>query len=232
MRSVFCSFHSYLLVSLALAGLPGGASAQDAAAGADMADKVSYVIGTNIGRNLQRDGIEIQMEQLMAGLKDAFEGNELKLSEEEMQQVMAAFQQKLQQKASEAGVKNMEDGKTFLETNGKKEGVVTTDSGLQYLVLTKGEGALPKTTDTIKAHYHGTLIDGTVFDSSVQRGEPATFPVGGVIPGWTEALQLMPLGSKWRLFIPSSLAYGERGAGAQIGPHSTLIFDVELLGIE
>jgi FKBP-type peptidyl-prolyl cis-trans isomerase FklB len=135
----------------------------------------------------------------------------------------------LQEKKYEANIKA---GKDFLEANGKKDGVITLASGLQYEVINEGNGAKPGLTSTVTTHYHGTLIDGTVFDSSVQRGTPASFPVNGVIAGWTEALQLMPLGSKWRLFVPSNLAYGAQGAGQQIGPHTTLIFEVELLDIK
>ncbi|MFV1994878.1 MAG: FKBP-type peptidyl-prolyl cis-trans isomerase [Verrucomicrobiales bacterium] len=199
-------------------------------------EKISYALGTRIGGGLKRDGIEVDRKQLLAGIMDSYSGAALKLSDEEMNAVMTAFQQEMQAKAAaaatEAGGKNAEAGKDFLAKNGKKEGVVITESGLQYQVLTAGEGPKPTLSDKISAHYHGTLIDGTVFDSSVDRGQPASFPVSGVIPGWTEALQLMPQGSKWRLFVPSSLAYGERGAGSSIGPHSTLIFDVELLEIE
>lgn len=201
-----------------------------------MDQKASYAIGTRIGMNLKRDAVQLDVDQFVAGLTDGFEGKELAMTEEQMQEVMMALQQKVQaaQQAemAEAGAANIEAAKKFLEDNGKVEGVVTTDSGLQYQVITTGDGPKPTKEDTIEAHYHGTLIDGTVFDSSVQRGQPAKFPVGGVIPGWTEALQLMPVGSKWKLFIPSELAYGDRGAGDRIGPNSALVFEVELLSIE
>ena len=227
--------HTILLAALC-AFAPAAAFAQEGKAPETTNEKVSYAIGSRIGAGLKRDGVEIDGKQLLAGIEDAFAGGELKLTEEQMMQVMTEFQQKLQTKmqaeAAVSGGKNMEEGKAFLETNGKKEGLTTTASGLQYQVLTAGDGPKPKLTDKISAHYHGTLIDGKVFDSSVERGQPASFPVSGVIPGWTEALQMMPVGSKWRLFIPSPLADGERGAGADIGPNATLVFDVELLSIE
>jgi FKBP-type peptidyl-prolyl cis-trans isomerase len=215
------------------------AVAQEKAAAAPetVAQKVSYVIGTRIGAGLKRDGIDLDTKQLFDGLTDGFAGKELKMTEEQMATVMGEFQKTMQEKAAaeaaQSGVKNLKEGQDFLAGNGKKEGVVTTESGLQYQVLTKGDGPMPTLNDKIKAHYHGTLVDGTVFDSSVQRGEPVSFPVSGVIKGWTEALQLMPVGSKWRIFVPSDLAYGANPRpGGPIGPNAALIFDVELLGIE
>lgn len=210
--------------------------AQDTKAPETQEEKISYAIGSQIGSSLKADEVAIVPEQFLAGVLDAIEGKEAKLTPEQMQQTMMALQQELQQKqmekATAAAEENTAAGKKFLEENGKKEGVVTTKSGLQYKVIEEGKGEKPTATDKITAHYHGTLIDGTVFDSSVNRGEPIQFPVSGVIAGWTEALQLMPVGSKWRLFIPSDLAYGERGAGGDIGPNSTLIFDVELISID
>ena len=168
---------------------------------------------------------------LAAGLADTIAGKSA-LSREEMMETISAFQKELMAKM-EAKQKNAEkDGKAFLEANGKKEGVKTTASGLQYKVIKSGKGKSPKASDKVKVHYHGTLIDGTVFDSSVERNDPITFPVNGVIPGWVEGLQLMKEGDKFQFVIPSNLAYGEQGAGGKIGPNSTLIFDVELISVE
>ncbi|PLY06949.1 MAG: hypothetical protein C0624_03950 [Desulfuromonas sp.] len=204
--------------------------------------KESYAIGFSIGEDFQQQGIDVDARVLAKGMADAVAGSEAMLSEEERREVFTSLQKRMMEKQqqmaaerekemSAQGEKNLAEGKAFLEENGKKEGVVTLDSGLQYKVLKKGKGAPPIKTDKVTVHYHGTLVDGTVFDSSVDRGEPATFPVGGVIPGWVEALQLMPPGSKWQLFIPSELAYGERGAGPVIAPNAVLIFEVELLDI-
>ena len=199
-------------------------------------DKVSYSLGMDIGNNLKRQSIEIDPEILARGLKDAFSGGKLLMSEEEYRNTMANFRKEMmakqQAQMKTKGEKNMKEGDAFLAENKDKKGVVSLPSGLQYKVIKEGEGDTPKATDKVTVHYRGTLIDGTEFDSSYGRGEPATFPVNGVIPGWTEALQLMNAGSKWQLFIPSNLAYGERGAGGKIGPNSTLIFDVELLSIQ
>ncbi|MDP9291840.1 MAG: FKBP-type peptidyl-prolyl cis-trans isomerase [Verrucomicrobiota bacterium] len=198
-------------------------------------DKVSYSIGVDIGQNLKRSEIEINTDLLKQGINDAVGGGTLLLTDADMQQTMQAFQTEIQakmtKKRAEAGEKNKVEGEAFLATNKAKEGVKTTTSGLQYEVITEGKGEKPKSTDSVKTNYRGTLINGTEFDSSYKRNEPAVFPVTGVIPGWTEALQLMPVGSKWRLFVPSNLAYGENGP-REIGPNSTLIFEVELLGVE
>ena len=198
-------------------------------------DKISYCIGIDIGTNLKKSGIEISPEMLSKGLSDAIAGNKPVLSKEDMQQTMQAFETEMRAKASEkqkaASDKNKTDGEAYLAANKAKEGVKITASGLQYKVITEGKGPMPKATDTVKVNYRGTLVDGTEFDSSYKRGEPITFPVNGVIPGWTEGLQLMPVGSKWQLVIPSNLAYGEQ-APPSIGPNSTLVFEVELLGIE
>lgn len=199
-------------------------------------DQASYGIGINIGQNLKADGLEINVEALSQGIKDVLANVKPRLDQAQIAAALQAFQQEMEAKSAErgklVGEKNMRDGKAFLATNKTKQGVVTLPSGLQYAVLQQGNGPSPKVTDTVRTHYHGTLLDGTVFDSSVERNEPATFPVGRVIRGWTEALQLMQVGSKWRLFVPSELAYGPQGAGADIGPHAVLVFDVELLGIE
>lgn len=199
-------------------------------------DKVSYSLGMDIGNNLKRQSMEIDPEILARGLKDAFSGGKLLMSEEEYRNTMANFRKEMmakqQAQMKTKGEKNKKEGDAFLAENKDKKGIVSLPSGLQYKVIKEGEGDTPKATDKVTVHYRGTLIDGTEFDSSYGRGEPATFPVNGVIPGWTEALQLMNAGSKWQLFIPSNLAYGERGAGGKIGPNSTLIFDVELLSIQ
>jgi len=198
-------------------------------------EKVSYIIGSQIGTQMKGQGIDIDVDKFVRGLTDARAGRKLALSPEESQEVMAAFQEEMMEKMqaarAEAGGKATAEGATFLAENAKKPGVKTTESGLQYLVVEEGKGDTPAATDVVRTHYRGTLIDGTEFDSSYARGEPAEFPVNRVIPGWTEALQLMQVGDKWKLFIPSELAYGERGAGADIPPNSTLIFDIELLDI-
>lgn len=192
-------------------------------------DKVSYALGLSIGNNFQNSGIkQLQVEDFMKGLEDVLGEKQPAISYEEAKQVINDYFMKLQQERLEI---NKQAGAEFLEINRHKAGVVELPSGLQYQILKQGTGAKPSANDKVKCHYHGTLINGTVFDSSVQRGEPATFGVSQVIPGWVEALQLMPVGSKWRLFIPSNLAYGEHGAGDVIEPNSTLIFDVELLDI-
>jgi FKBP-type peptidyl-prolyl cis-trans isomerase FklB len=169
---------------------------------------------------------------VLAGLKDALSGKQPALSEKEMQETMEAWSKQMEDKQKAVGEKNVADGVKFLAENKSKSGVKTTASGLQYKVIKEGSGAQPKVTDTVTVHYRGTLINGTEFDSSYKRGQPASFPVNGVIKGWTEALQLMKAGSKYQLFIPSSLAYGERAAGADIAPNSTLIFEVELLDVK
>lgn len=192
-------------------------------------DSISYGLGVSIAQNLKSQGItELEATALTKGLEDVLAGNALKLDEAAIGTMLNTYMQK---KAQEKSKGVIEAGKEFLAQNGKRAEVTTLPSGLQYEIITKGTGAIPTLSDKVTTHYHGTLIDGTVFDSSVDRGQPASFPVSGVIKGWTEALQLMPVGSKWKLFIPYDLAYGERGAGAQIGPYSTLVFDIELLEI-
>ena len=192
-------------------------------------DKVSYALGLSIGNNFQNSGInDLQIEDFVKGLKDILGGQTPEISYDEAKQVINDYFMKLQKEKFEI---NKKAGEEFLNINKGKAGVVTLPSGLQYQVLQKGEGPKPTASDKVKCHYHGTLINGTVFDSSVQRGEPAVLGVSQVIPGWVEALQLMPVGSKWRLFIPSDLAYGEHGAGEAIEPNSALVFDVELLDI-
>jgi FKBP-type peptidyl-prolyl cis-trans isomerase FklB len=197
----------------------------------DQKDKVSYSIGLNIGSNLARQNVEINPEALTAGVKDAIAGKP-QLTQDQVKEVMTAFEKDMQQKQKVAGEKSAAEGKTFLEENKKKEGVKTTASGLQYKVIKEGTGAQPKATETVTVNYRGTLIGGKEFDSSYKRGQPATFPLNGVIKGWTEGLQLMKKGSKYQLFVPPDLAYGERAVGADLSPNSTLIFEVELLDIK
>ncbi len=192
-------------------------------------EKLSYSLGLSIAGNLQNSGVaELDVESFAKGVKHHFEATAPEVTPEEANQIINQFFTEIQNKKF---AENIEAGKTFLTENAKRDGVVSLESGLQYEVITEGSGEKPTATSNVKCHYHGTLIDGTVFDSSVQRGEPAVFPVNGVIAGWVEALQLMPVGSKWKLFVPSELAYGEQGAGQQIGPHTTLVFEVELLEI-
>ncbi len=192
-------------------------------------EKVSYALGLSLGNNLSESGLTaLDYDKLAQGIKDVLEHNQPEISLQEAQTILQKFFQELQAKANE---KNIEAGKKFLAENAQRPEVKTTASGLQYEIIREGNGKKPTAADTVKVHYEGTLLDGTVFDSSVRRGEPATFGVTQVIAGWVEALQLMTVGSKWKLFIPSELAYGARGAGQTIAPHSTLIFEVELLDI-
>ena len=191
-------------------------------------DSVSYSLGVNIGENIKTQFEDIKIDNFLTGLKEVIDGTEPKINNDQALMVIQNYFTKRQSALSE---EKIDEGRKFLEENSKKEGVITLASGLQYEVITNGSGDKPKLEDNVTTHYHGTLIDGTVFDSSVDRGEPASFSVGGVIKGWTEALQLMSVGSKWKLYVPYDLAYGERGAGPQIGPYSTLIFEVELLSI-
>jgi len=199
-------------------------------------ERLSYAIGVDMGKNLKKQSIDIDPDVLSKGLKDVLSGGKVLLSDEEILAIKNAFRQEMTKKQEEErkklAEKNKKEGVAFLEANKKKEGVKTLPSGLQYKVITEGSGKSPKETDTVTVNYRGTLIDGTEFDSSYKRGQPATFPVKGVIAGWTEALQLMKEGAKWQLFIPSSLAYGEKGAGGVIGPDAVLIFEVELISIK
>jgi FKBP-type peptidyl-prolyl cis-trans isomerase FklB len=201
----------------------------------DQKDKVSYSIGLDIGTTLKRQLIDVNAELLNKGIQDGLSGNKALLTDEQVKETMAAFQKDMMAKQAAAkkanGEKNAAEGKKFLADNKTKEGVKTTASGMQYKVLKDGTGPVPKATDTVKVNYRGTTIDGTEFDSSYKRGQPASFPVNRVIKGWTEGLQLMKVGSKYQLVIPADLAYGERGAGSDIGPNATLLFDVELLEI-
>lgn len=234
------------VVSSACAATEGAGEKADASVSADQAaatttagietemEKVSYVIGTQIGQSFKQQGIEVILESLIMGIKDKLADKELALSPEESQKVMMSFQQRMMAKQAaekaKLAVKNSAEGKTFLEANKAKEGVKVLPSGLQYKVITEGTGEIPTAADRVRTHYRGKLIDGTEFDSSYKRNKPAEFAVKGVIPGWTEALQLMKVGSKWELYIPADLAYGERGRPT-IPPNSTLIFEIELLEI-
>jgi FKBP-type peptidyl-prolyl cis-trans isomerase len=227
-----------------LAGLAVGTAActapQDGASGTSSLDteaqKFGYAIGADIGKSLAPVKDEVDLVALVDGIEEALAGKELRLDDEGREKIKSEVSRKIQEKqmaertAKAAAAKDA--GEKFLAENGKREGVKTTASGLQYEVMAEGSGAVPKATDKVTVHYKGTLIDGTEFDSSYSRGQPVTFPLGNVIPGWTEGLQLVKAGGKARLFIPSSLAYGERGAGAKIGPNEALVFEVELIAIE
>lgn len=192
-------------------------------------DKISYALGLSMGQNFLSTGIKsLNIEDFSRAIQAVYANEKPEMSYDEAKQVINSFFEKIQNEALEA---NTKAGEAFLAENAKNEGVVTLPSGLQYEIVKEGNGEKPQATDRVKCHYHGTLIDGRVFDSSVSRGEPAVFGVNQVIPGWVEALQLMPKGSTWKLYIPSHLAYGERGAGEAIAPNSTLIFEVELIDI-
>lgn len=196
----------------------------------DLRAKASYGVGLNVGRNLKRQQVDLDPDLLAKGMKDALTGAKPALTDEQIQEALVAFSE---QAAKAAADRNKADGEAFLKTNKGKEGVVTLPSGLQYKVLKDGTGKLPKATDVISAHYRGTLIDGTEFDSSYRRGQPAEFPVNRVIAGWTEALQKMKVGSKWQLVIPANLAYADSPPqNSPIGPNAVLVFEVELLGIQ
>ena len=193
-------------------------------------------IGTGYSQGLKKQSVDVDWNLIAQGMKDAAAGSKTRLTQDEakavLNEVQTEIQKQQQEKAQQAAAANKTEGEAFLAANKSKDGVVTLPSGLQYKILTAGAGPKPTASDSVKCNYRGTLIDGKEFDSSYKRGQPATFEVGQVIKGWTEALQLMPVGSKWQIFVPSSLGYGERGAGAEIGPNATLIFEVELLSIE
>ena len=199
-------------------------------------DKVSYAIGLNIGKSFRKDSVDVNSAIFARGVKDAITGAKPLLTDEELKVVLAELQAELKKRQDDAnrlaGETNQKAGDAFLAENKTKEGVVVLPSGLQYKIITAGTGPKPAEADSVVCNYRGTLLDGTEFDSSYKRGQPATFPVNGVIKGWTEALQLMPVGSKWQLFVPPSLAYGARGAGGEIGPEATLLFEVELISIQ
>jgi FKBP-type peptidyl-prolyl cis-trans isomerase len=229
----------YLFV-VAMVALSGGLFGQAPSTLTTEKEKLSYALGASIGDQMRSQSVDVDPDLCARGLKDALSGGKMLLTDVEVRQIVTAFQNELRkkqialqnQRTQELAAKNKTEGEAFLAQNKSAEGVVTLPSGLQYKILKEGVGEKPKLTDTVVCHYRGTLIDGTEFDSSYKRNEPATFAVGGVIKGWTEALQLMPVGSKWQLFVPSSLGYGERGAGRQIGPNAVLIFEVELISIK
>ncbi|RMH59537.1 MAG: FKBP-type peptidyl-prolyl cis-trans isomerase [Zetaproteobacteria bacterium] len=228
-----------LAATALLAGCGGGKDAgKESSAGVALDNenaKFSYAVGLDIGRSVAGLGNDVDQDALVAGIRDQLNGNKPKLSQEEAVKVQQAFfKKRAEKKAAErkaAGEKNKAEGEKFLAENAKRKGVHVTASGLQYEVLKQGDGPKPKPTDRVKVHYRGTFIDGTEFDSSYSRGQPAVFPLNGVIKGWTEGLQLMPVGSKYKFYLPANLAYGEQGAGNRIGPNKTLIFEVELLDI-
>jgi FKBP-type peptidyl-prolyl cis-trans isomerase FklB len=199
-------------------------------------DKQSYAIGLNIGKSMKHDGVNVDTAVLARGVKDALAGGKVLMTDDEIKATLTALSASLkkasEEKAATLGNKNKTEGDTFLAANKSKDGVVALPSGLQYKILKAGTGPKPTASDSVVCNYKGTLLNGTEFDSSYKRGQPATFPVGQVIKGWTEALQLMPVGSKWQLFVPSDLAYGPRSPGGEIGPNSTLVFEVELLSIQ
>jgi FKBP-type peptidyl-prolyl cis-trans isomerase FklB len=225
-----------IVVAIVLSLFSGEIIAQNKRTPKTKKEKISYSIGVNLGKDFKRQGIALDQGLFAQGIKDALSGSKTTMTDDDMQTTLMAFQQeimgKMQAKQKVEGEKNAKEGQAFLTANKNKEGVVTLPSGLQYKIITAGSGPKPTKDQTVKCHYRGTLIDGTEFDSSYKRGEPAEFPVSGVIKGWTEALQLMPVGSKWQLFIPGDLAYGLNGGGPKIGPNATLIFDVELISIK
>jgi FKBP-type peptidyl-prolyl cis-trans isomerase FklB len=198
-------------------------------------DKQSYAVGINVGKSLRRDQLDVEPKFVYQGIQDALADGKLQLTDDQIRTIMTNLQTQMRQKMEEKRLAetegNKKEGAAFLAANATKPGVVTLPSGLQYKILTPGSGPKPTASDSVVCNYRGSLLDHTEFDSSYKRGQPATFPVGGVIKGWTEALQLMPVGSKWQLFIPADLAYGDRGQGP-IGPNSTLVFEVELVSIK
>jgi FKBP-type peptidyl-prolyl cis-trans isomerase len=226
------SFSLLLVAFIAapLAAQPAAPSAGDQTP-KTLKDQASYGIGFNIGKNLKQDELDVNPALIARGLIDALSGNKPALTDEQIQKALEEFQKIVAEQTAQRAGKAAQEGEAFLADNAKTEGVVSLPSGLQYKVLKKGTGPSPKATDTVRTHYHGTLINGKVFDSSVERGEPAEFPVNRVIPGWTEALQLMKVGDQWQLVIPSKLAYGKRGSPGGIAPDTVLIFEVELLDI-
>jgi len=226
----------FLAAFLGIGLLVNLAQAEEQSTLKDEKDRVSYSIGSDIGHRLKSQSVDIDPEILAKGIKDSYMGNKPLMTDQEVRETLIAYQKEMRAKQEERakalGEKNKKEGEAFLAENKKKEGVKVLPSGLQYKVITEGTGKTPKLTDTVTVNYTGTLVDGTEFDSTYKRGEPAKFPVDKVIPGWTEALQLMKEGAKWQIFIPSDLAYKEKGAGNIIGPNATLIFDIELVSIK
>jgi len=225
----------FLSMVLGVVLLAGQASAEEKKVFQTTKEKQSYSMGADMGTRMKAQSIEVDPDAFVQGLKDALSGGKKLMTDEEIRETLTAFQKDLREKQTERnkvlGEKNKKEGEAFLAENKKKEGVKTLPSGLQYKVIKDGTGKSPKTDDTVVCNYSGRLIDGTEFDSSYKRGEPATFPVNQIIPGWTEALQLMKEGSKWQLFLPADLAYGEQSTGI-IGPNSALIFEVELISVK
>ncbi len=222
-----------LLLTCTLLGIP--ALAAESTVPKNPEDRAAYAVGVSIGRNLHRTGASLNIDMIAQGIRDVLASHPLALSDDDLKAAMAVFQGEIRKKAEETrkalGEKNQKEGEAFLKQNTTRPGVVVLPDGLQYKILTEGKGKTPTDTDSVVVNYRGTLLDGKEFDSSYKRGQPATLALNGVIPGWREALKLMPVGSKWQLFVPPALAYGERGAGPQIGPSATLIFEVELLNI-
>jgi FKBP-type peptidyl-prolyl cis-trans isomerase FklB len=238
MKKISILFFSFLMVALSACGkaTSGSTKTYKAEDLNSQKKKVSYAIGLDIGKNFKTRAMDIDLDILFQGLRDAQGSGQPLLSNEEIQKTMTQFQQDMmkveQEKRMGQAMANKAKEDAFLKKNAMEPGIKVTTSGLQYRVISNGSGPLPKVNDTVKVHYRGTLLDGSEFDSSYKRNQPAVFPLNGVIKGWTEALQMMKVGSKWQIFLPSNLAYGEQGAGQVIGPNSTLIFDVELLSIE
>ncbi len=226
----------YRMILLGLGMLAGHALAQEAPALKDAKERLSYALGMDLGNQFKKQSVAIDPDLFLRGLKDSLAGGKTLLTDQEGRTAIGELQNQIRQKQiaamKELGEKNRKAGEAFLAENKTKDGVVTLESGLQYKILKEGDGKKPAADDTVVCNYRGTLVDGTEFDSSYKRNQPASFPVKGVIKGWTEALQLMPVGSKWQLFIPSTLAYGDRGVGNVIGPNATLIFEVELVSIK
>jgi|TARA_B110000908_G_C10265411_1_gene463360 FKBP-type peptidyl-prolyl cis-trans isomerase len=194
-------------------------------------DKLSYIFGVQVGQGLRAEGVELEMDAFTAGIKDMLAGNNSQIDSAQAQILVSDYQEKKQQEMAKVSAKKQNESSTFLANNAKKDGVFVTASGLQYKIVEKGKGKSPTSENKVIAHYTGKLLDGTVFDSSHDRGEPATFPVSGVIKGWQEALPMMKEGGKWQIVVPANLAYGDRGVGNLIGPNETLIFDIELVSI-
>jgi len=224
------------LVILSIVLLTSQGYAEEQTSLKNQRDKVSYIIGLDIGTNMKARSVDVDPDILVKGLKDGLAGNTPALEADDIHETMKVFKEEMAKKQEEEtnqlAEKNKKEGEEFLAENKTKEGVKTLPSGLQYKIITEGTGKTPKATDTVTVNYRGTLLDGQEFDSSYKRGQPATFPVNGVIGGWTEALQLMKEGAKWQLFVPADLAYGEKGAGNIIGPNAALIFDVELISVK
>ncbi len=223
----------FLVAAFATSALAGLGASQALAAKLDSDEqRFSYIIGFQVAQQIKADGVDLDFEAFKAAFEDVKAGKQPRLSEGDMQATLQRMQEKRMQEAQAKAAENTKSGEAFLAANAKKPGVKTTDSGLQYKVVKAGSGKQPSGSDMVEVHYRGTLIDGTEFDSSYSRGEPTSFPVNGVIRGWTEALTMMKEGAKWELYIPSDLAYGPRGAGALIGPNATLVFEVELLKVK